>query len=497
MPHQPWRVLRFSHDDDVEAVPGIASEPVGMGEDHLQLAVSPSFDALVDKVWSKELGVNEFMVELTEEASRSTGATGAALAIRSDQDDAVICRARFGETAPGLGSRLNTKFGISGECVRTGKLLCCNDTELDPRVDAQACRALGVRSIVAVPLCVQGAVGGILEVFSTSARAFSDFDIEKLKQLAHFATAATWCPADSAIAIPAPDPCAETANAVSSMTAEPSLKEESLPKEAYPNIETQPARNIVKSLYWVIAGGVAAIVLVLLNVFIWGHRSKTHQSLPQKAEVQPAQAQSLNEAVADGRVWLPPNTTTVTGEDKRELDTSETSTRFDRNTPLRKHSSMAKAHSRIEHQNDVRMRDFNAATAVVSQNGSDIENAPPSGDVLPPTEGSTFISGVLSIPSLLPAPPLKFQGITPGRLEHKVEPIYPPQARMARVDGAVRLRATVGTDGRVQEVRIISGNPLLVQAAVNAVRQWRYKPCELNNQPVAMQTDIVVTFRLR
>jgi hypothetical protein len=105
------------------ADPGIASEPVGMREDHLQLAVSPSFDALVDKVWSKELGVNEFMVELTEEASRSTAATGAALAIRSDHDDAVICRARFGETAPSLGSRLNTKFGISGECVRTGKLL--------------------------------------------------------------------------------------------------------------------------------------------------------------------------------------------------------------------------------------------------------------------------------------------------------------------------------------------------------------------------------------
>jgi len=51
----------------MKAVPGIASEPIGVREDQLQLAVSPSFDALVDKVWSKELGVNEFMVELTEE----------------------------------------------------------------------------------------------------------------------------------------------------------------------------------------------------------------------------------------------------------------------------------------------------------------------------------------------------------------------------------------------------------------------------------------------
>jgi protein TonB len=157
---------------------------------------------------------------------------------------------------------------------------------------------------------------------------------------------------------------------------------------------------------------------------------------------------------------------------------------------------MAKADSGLDQPNDLRMRDFDAPKAVVSKNGSDIENAPPSADVLPPAKGSTFISGVLSISASLPAPPWRFQGITPGRLEHKVEPIYPPQARMARVDGAVTLRATVGTDGKVQEVQIISGNPLLVQAAVNAVRQWRYKPYQLNNRPVVVQTDIVVTFRL-
>jgi TonB family protein len=346
---------------------------------------------------------------------------------------------------------------------------------------------LGVRSIVAVPLCVQGAVGGILEAFSTSPRAFSDFDIEKLKQLAHFAIATMWRPADSAIALPAPDPCPETANAVSSMTAEPGLKEESLPQEAHPNSETQPARNFVKSRYRVIAGRVAAMALILLSFFIWGHRSKTHESPPQKAEVQPAQAQSLNATEL---------TTTDSGEGKRELDTSETSTSFDRNPPVQKHSSMAKADSGLDQPNDLRMRDFDAPKAVVSKNGSDIENAPPSADVLPPAKGSTFISGVLSISASLPAPPWRFQGITLGRLEHKVEPIYPPLARMARVDGAVTLRATVGTDGKVQEVQIISGNPLLVQAAVDAVRQWRYKPSELNNRPVVVETHIVVNFRL-
>jgi len=443
---------------------------------------------LLDKVWSKELGVNDFIVLLTEEACRSTGATGAAVALRSDNDGAVICRARIGETAPTLGSCLSTESGISGECIRTGKLLFCDDTEFDPRVDSQACRVLRVRSIVAVPLWVQNGVSGILEVFSNSPRSFSDSDIEQLKKLACFATAAMRCSADNSIALPAPVPCAETANAVSSLTAGPGLKEESLPKEAYPNIETQLSRNFMKSLYWAIAGCVAAIVLVLLSVFIWGHRSKTNESRPQKAEVRPAQAQSLNK---------PKLTTADTREDRRELDTSGRSARFGRNLPSRKQSRLAKLDSRIDQQNDVKIRHFTAPKAAVSQHGSNIENAaPPTVDVLPHAKESTFISSVLSIPASLPAPPRTFEGITPGRLEHKVEPTYPPRARMAGVDGTVKLRATVGTDGKVRDVRTISGNPLLVQAAVDAVSQWRYKPYELNHKPVEVQTDIVIIFRL-
>jgi hypothetical protein len=112
--------------------PDIASEPVCVPEYPLKAAASPSFDALVDKVSSKELSVNDFIVLLTEEACRSTGATGAAVALRSNNDGAVICRARIGETAPTLGSCLSTESGISGECIRTGKLLFCDDTEFDP-----------------------------------------------------------------------------------------------------------------------------------------------------------------------------------------------------------------------------------------------------------------------------------------------------------------------------------------------------------------------------
>jgi TonB family protein len=247
--------------------------------------------------------------------------------------------------------------------------------------------------------------------------------------------------------------------------------------------------NFVKLPYWVIGGGVAAIVLLSLGILYWKHRSKVREpASPQQAEVQTAKTQPFNQTERP---------TANTREDNRELDAGETSDRFGRNPPNRKHSSSMKAKARSDRRRDVKIRDFNVPKAAVSQHGSEIANdAPPSAGALPLARESTLISSVLSIPASLPPPPLKFQGITPGRLEHKVEPIYPAQARMARVGGAVTLRATVGTDGKVREVRVISGNPLLVHAAVDAVSQWRYKPYQLNNQPVAVQTGIVIIFRL-
>jgi TonB family protein len=488
MSNQPWPVLPFSRQN-IGAGRGVASDPVSVPEDHP--SASPSLDALVGKVRSKEWGVNEFMVLLTEEACTATGATGAALALRSDNDGAIICRARCGETAPSLGSRLNTNSGISGECMRTGRLLCCDDTELDSRVDARACRELRVRSIVAVPLWAQNAATGILEVFSNSPRAFSDSDIENLKKLAGLATDAMRCSTDNSIALPTPVPWPEATGTVPSMIPAPTPKEELLPEPVSRRTETEWVRGSGKLLYWVIAGGVAVIVLLSLVVLTWEHSSKVHESSPpQQAEVQLDQTQSLNQA---------PFAPAASGENKRDLGTGGTSDRFDSNPPIRKHSSIANDDSRIDQQDAVRVRHFNAPKPAVSRNGSDIENdAPPPADALPPAKQSTFISSVLSIPASLPGvtPPRTSQGITPGRLEHKVEPIYPAQARAARVDGAVKLRATVGTDGKVRNVQIISGNPLLVHAAVDAVGQWRYKPYELNNQPVAMQTDIVIIFKL-
>lgn len=109
-------------------------------------------------------------------------------------------------------------------------------------------------------------------------------------------------------------------------------------------------------------------------------------------------------------------------------------------------------------------------------------------------------SGVSAVPSL-PKPvrgaqPVRVsQGVIKGLLINRVEPKYPIVARQARIEGVVVLTAIIGKDGSVQSLHVVSGHPLLAQAAITAVRQWQYKPYILNGKPVEIETEITVMFR--
>jgi periplasmic protein TonB len=86
--------------------------------------------------------------------------------------------------------------------------------------------------------------------------------------------------------------------------------------------------------------------------------------------------------------------------------------------------------------------------------------------------------------------------VTAAKLKTKIQPSYPPLARQTRISGTVRLHAIIGKDGSVQQLTLESGHPLLVQAALDAVRQWRYEPTLLNGEPVEVDTTIDVIFSL-
>jgi protein TonB len=83
-----------------------------------------------------------------------------------------------------------------------------------------------------------------------------------------------------------------------------------------------------------------------------------------------------------------------------------------------------------------------------------------------------------------------------ARVLHEIQPQYPLLAKDARIQGVVKLQAIIARDGSVQDLSLISGQPLLVPAAMNAVKQWVYKPTYLNGVPVEVQTEVDVDFLL-
>jgi hypothetical protein len=120
---------------------------------------------------------------LADRAQYITGASGAAIALRRDGRNDMLCRASTGSNAPELGALLSTEFGLSGESVRTGKALRCDDAERDARVNREVCRQLGIASVVVMPVVHDDVVLGVFELFSGQAHAFGDRDITAIKRL--------------------------------------------------------------------------------------------------------------------------------------------------------------------------------------------------------------------------------------------------------------------------------------------------------------------------
>jgi periplasmic protein TonB len=120
-----------------------------------------------------------------------------------------------------------------------------------------------------------------------------------------------------------------------------------------------------------------------------------------------------------------------------------------------------------------------------------------SGDPMIP--GGTGTGSIVEIAR--PAPPEKprklSMGVMDASLIRRIQPDYPRIATLIHLSGTVLLRATIGTDGEVRDVEVVSGSPILAEAAVKAVRQWRYRPTLLSGEPVEVETQITVTFVLQ
>jgi hypothetical protein len=132
----------------------------------------------------KSLGgdLNAALTLIVGRACSITRGTGAAVALATQ--NGMTCRAIAGSPVPAIGTPVDVSRGFSGECIRLGKPMRCDDAEFDPRVDARACRQLDIRSILAAPVLYERDIVGLLEVFSTQPCAFDEGDVAVVERLA-------------------------------------------------------------------------------------------------------------------------------------------------------------------------------------------------------------------------------------------------------------------------------------------------------------------------
>lgn len=456
---------------------------------------SAALSSLKDLIAAGDHRLDPMLGTITDAARQLTGASGAALAMWKEGE--MVCRARSGETAPALGARLSADTGISGECLRTGKLQHCTDTENNPLVDVEVCRSLGLRSIVVLPIQGWRGINGILEVFSTQPASFSDDHIGLLQQLAALAERARASQPHGASA-DAPRPSSAIAKPQPSglLPASDRVGDVAL---AFVDHRSRPF----------VLGGIALLAISLLALVIWlGWRGpddangKAHAAAPVPVPINTASPSAGTVQVVTAT--RPPDSDPVwkanPGGESLFASTGKPSAgaavQFASKVDV---VSKTKSSTRSSLLGD--LADKVAANVVIPHptQGEQSDEAASAEPPAIPSESAKQpeLNGVLSAKASLPGLSVPVsRGVSGGQLVHSVPPVYPAQARLLRLEGSVILAATVAEDGTVRDVKIVDGSPVLARSAVDAVTHWRYKPFELDGKPVSSAIRINVNFKL-
>lgn len=426
-----------------------------------------------------------------------TGATGAAIAM--PRDGAVICVGRSGETAPELGARLNVDSGISGECLRTGVSLRCDDASRDFHVDAEVCRQMGLQSIAVAPLRGQHGRVGVLEVFSTESYAFTEDKIEVLERLAGLAEAA-WArgvvtepkvTATAAVLDEGAKPEEAIAEVPAVIDAPPEPTSADVTPVALARVRQVFASAQIKGLedrkkWRLIAIAAAAVLgLSLLSVYGWKAWYKASVASRSPKPAAPSQvAPPANEGAPTGAGLY--GTPDVVRPARRSV------------VPPPHASGVAAA----VHIPDRVVRRKTQAAEPGEPSAAETETAPPAipdgGDISPIAASSAAPGDLGKVIETGPALPKLgvpiSQGTSGGVLIRKVQPVYPPEARRLHRAGSVVIDAVVDVEGQVNDLKLVSGDPLFSAAAMDAVRKWRYSPYLLNGKPIPKETRITISF---
>jgi len=419
---------------------------------------------------SFDLALDLVLNEVVEQARLATGATGAAIALARAGE--MVCRATTGADAPDLGVRLETKSGLTGACLQTGIVQQCWDTETDPRVDPEACRRLGVRSILVVPLGEAPAPFGVMEVFSSRPQAFGDRDVNSLQALATrvvenkrgIEEVAASGPSSNATADASANDSADDRS--HALTPELNISSEPVPlwelgAEAPVDDGSQRSTDL-----WTSILGVVVILAALLLGLLVGWRGAISRGLRGRSQAQAG-------AVSSARASRATDSTVDRGAGAAPpADSAASSSGDSASGGTAAASKTSGAGTRVEPP---------SGGLLVTQNGKVIYRLPPAGQ------------------QSASAPSARAKGlrdVSDTRLIHRVEPEYPPAARAQHIQGSVVLDVQIGGDGAVHNISVVEGNRMLADAAVQAVRQWRYQPFAPDGQSVEMQTRVTIRFTL-
>lgn len=414
---------------------------------------------------STELALEIVFNEIVEQARLATGATGAAIVLW--RDGQMVCRASSGATAPALGARLDPGSGISGECIRTHRLQRCDDVLADAHADVEASNQLGVRSVMVMPISQGEDLLGVFELLSSRPFAFGkreEYTLEALvartranldRAARSLATSSELESISSDEVGPAAEAMAETMERTPDEAAEPAARETNdLLAEPLPDVavaETTPVRRGSEFLTLML-GAVVLACAVMLGVLVG-----RHFGFARVVVRMPSAAHAATHATPAPDL---PGTTASDG-------------------------AAAKPTTRVP-----------PGGLLVSQNGKEIFRVPPpanASDVAGADRqvGVERAAGIEHDRIMQLSPATAEDGLV-----YRVEPEYPEAARKQKIQGPVVLDVRIAPDGAVENVRIVSGAPLLTQASSDAVRQWRFKPRLLNGQAVRMETTVTLNFRL-
>jgi len=376
------------------------------------------------------LALDLVLNEVVEQARNATGASGAAVALFRDGE--LTCRATTGENSPDLGVRVDATSGLAGSCFTSGEIQHCQDTETDPRVNAEACRRLGVRSMLIAPLVDQSQAIGIIQVFSARPNAFGKREISALQVLAG-RIAENTREAEAGLPMQASknEPGAEP----------PALMMESTPGPVTSDEESSsqiPVADEKPSMIWssVLIVLVIATAIALGVVIGWQRAAKNSGGASKKTGTA---ASTPSSGVAED--------------------------------PSRPDSSSAVPVSTAKTAGATRTPAVPAGGLVVTENGKVVFRS---------SGNNTSDSG----------------GQVERPLVHRVEPDYPADAKAQHVQGSVVLDVQVLDTGSIGDIGVVSGNPLLTQAAIDAVKQWRYQPETANGHNPDSQMRVTVKFTL-